>query len=290
MMCMPVVEDFLIEDIFYAINKHVLRFKRNYVHVVKTVIHALQNTIDGNGEDPTKAPKLSIIKRPPECDDDNESIVQLEQLGASKALQTNPNTIDELASLIRRSKSDFNNMILGFKRATEQWTDIPDNVSLLRTHLLTASLVWRVPHQKSEIKNVPDMAGRVLDAIRMLPSQTPSKKELACLVELNKSSPYQFEYNWKTCFDAFNCGTPDAVAYEKSRLVAVAEFKAEGEKFEGKYQMLTYLKILGLSNGYLVLYDNELHCSLDKITITVKDKATLVKKNETFKRFRSMLK
>jgi len=192
--------------------------------------------------------------------------------GPSKQLKTT--NIDRLRTVRNDSLGTFNHLLIDLHDCSPQFTNVALEIEALRSHLLAASLAYRfaVQERKNAASN-ESLAGKVLETIENL-AKDPSPEEIDALKFLNGSQPLKFVSNKMTYYDTKYCGTPDGVVTEAGRVTAVAEFKTVNMKSEGTTQLLVYLELFNLKEGYLVLTENSKH-ELVKITHDDKTKKEL---------------
>lgn len=172
-------------------------------------------------------------------------------------------TADDLVAFRNDTKAAFERMRLtsNFK------TNDPAEKQIIKAHTISASDLSRFPvgSLASETKGVDlDKVKRVLKSVQSL-SKEPNESERRCLQHL-KTVAKGFTSNAATFLRGSVSGTPDAVLIRDGEIVEVAEFKTSKstnpkslavQLRAARLQVQTYLYILDLREGYLVVEDQK---------------------------------
>jgi hypothetical protein len=221
-------------------------------------------------------------------DDETISVFELQQkIQGEKESNSKQNPIDVLRSRIERTKHDYDDLLKRLADTGKISTDALDEVELLYTHSLSASVSVKVPCTGDGIESMKDMASYVLAEISSLP-KPPSLLKDEHLQELNRVSKKTFQLNSLTFFGKGYCGTPDAVLYEKGQIKSVAEFKRADQKNAAIDHVRVYLHILGLKSGWVCL-DVSGDVACHRVHQNETAKLMVVKKEETYTEFKKQL-
>lgn len=280
------------ESILSLVKNCVRKTNFSYNMVVKAAITALTDSIPDDPPEhlPKRTPRgrFSNIRGDSSDDEYAESEDQLEKLEMSKRIAKN--NCYHLFTRIKATQDSYREIEKKIKNEGIFCTENSTEAGILKLHLLTASIVVRVPHTKNEIADHDDLANRVLDAVNWLP-RGPNEDEKESLKKLKKEVDKAFVHNKKTYADGKYCGTPDAVVIDRAtgNVTSVAEFKKRGEFNEGKWQLLTYLHIFQLDYGHLVLQEIDDKLVVEPVYKNDDHESKLLKKLELFKNFKGTL-